>query len=172
MKSPYYCDVTSSFNIRPPELLYFNVLQLYSFNVLQLYSECFTVVGTVECQFNVELSNQQWFDGASHLIKLQACSVSKAVRYTQERMVVGDATATEMWNRVFHGIATSNEELVQRFVQPTQCTQVVSVVSLVKPWDRCKFMTHIALSLGRYETEVDLFCHRTLRDAYLKVIIS
>ena len=160
MKSPYYCDVTSSFNFRPPELLYFNDLQLYS--------ECFIVVGRRECQFNSQLYAQRWFDGISRLVKLRACSVNKAISYTQERMNVGDTRATEMWEQVFHGIAVGNIDLVQRFVQPTQSTEVVSVISLVRPWDRCKFMTHICLSLGKYETEVNLFCHRTLRDAYIQ----
>jgi len=28
--SPYWCDVTSSFNVRPPELVFFDDLQLYA----------------------------------------------------------------------------------------------------------------------------------------------
>ena len=42
-KSPYWCDSASSFNVRPPELL--------AFDNLQLYCECFVTAGTEQCSF-------------------------------------------------------------------------------------------------------------------------
>jgi len=50
-KSPYWCDATSAFNVRPPELLVFNDLQLYC--------ECFITVGTQNCSFDQDLSRQR-----------------------------------------------------------------------------------------------------------------
>ena len=56
-----------------------------------------------------------------------------------------------------------------RFVQVTDAHQMVSVISLVKPWDRTKFITHLLLSLGKYDTETDVFCRGSLKDAFVYV---
>jgi hypothetical protein len=56
----------------------------------------------------------------------------------------------------------------KRFVKETTATQIVAVISFVKPWDRPKFMTHLCLSQGRYTTELDAFASGSMKQAFYK----
>jgi Helitron helicase-like domain at N-terminus/PIF1-like helicase len=160
IKSPYWTDVTSSFNVRPPELVLFDDLQLYS--------ECFVNAGVQRCSFVSDVSCQPWFDGLSRRILLRSCSVEKAVSFVSRKAEQGDAQAVEMLESVFIRIATECDGYRERFVQKTDACQIVSVISLVKPWDVTKFLCHLCLSLGRYRTEVELFFNGTLKSAFVK----
>ena len=91
-RSPYWCDATSSFNIRPPELLFFNDLQLYC--------ECFVIVGRQPCSFNNDLGSQLWFDGLSRRVLLRSCSIPKAISFASQRANSGDTRAASMLRRV------------------------------------------------------------------------
>jgi hypothetical protein len=158
--SPYWCDLTSSFNVRPPELV--------MFDDLQLYCECFVADGTQECDFEVDVGKQLWLDGLSRRILLRSCSVRKAVDFVTSKAESGDIRAAEMLEAVFDPIGRGDPDFVQRFVQETDAQQVVSVISLVKPFDRTKFLSHLCMSLGRYRSEVDLFCNGAMTTAFIK----
>ena len=69
---------------------------------------------------------------------------------------------------VFFPICANEKGCHELFVEYTDAQQVVSVVSLVKPWDRTKFMRHLCLSLGTYVTEVDLFTNGSIHQAFMK----
>ena len=159
-KSPYWCDSASSFNVRPPELLVFDDLQLYC--------ECFVTAGTQRSSFTAELCDQRWFVVLSRLILLRSCSVSKAIEFLAAKSEQGDVRAERLLNCVFRPIANHEIGFHELFVRKTDAEQIVSVVSLVKPWDRTTFLAHLCLSLGHYTTEVDLFLHSNLRVAFVK----
>jgi len=159
-QSPYWCDATSSFNVRPPELLVFDNLQLYC--------ECFVVVGAQECSFESDIGIQPWFDGLSRRILLRSCSINKAVDYVKVKAKSLDRQAVELLVTILNPIVTKQPGFCERFVQLTDAEQVVAVVSLVKPWDRTKFITHLCLSLGHYRTEVDLFYSGSISSAFAK----
>jgi hypothetical protein len=159
-RSPYWCDLTSSFNVRPPELLFFDNLQVYS--------ECFVIKSSQESHFYSDAGNQPWFDGLSRRIFLRSSSVDKAVDFVQRKVNDGDARAIEMMQKVFQPIKLHVAESWERFVHITSGANVVSVISLVKPWDQQKFMSHLCMSLGQYETEIDLFMNQTLSMAFVK----
>jgi hypothetical protein len=159
-KSPYWCDPASSFNVRPAELTVFDDLQIYC--------ECFVTCGTQRSLFTDDLSDQKWFDGLSRLVLLRSCSVSKAVDFLVAKSVQGDVRADQLLNCVFLPITNGEDGFLERFVKQTDSQQVVSVISLVKPWDRTKFLSHLCLSLGRYTTEVGLFLNCNLRVAFVK----
>ena len=38
----------------------------------------------------------------------------------------------------------------------------------MKPWDRSKFLTHLCLSLGKYDTEFDLFTSGSIKEAFFR----
>jgi len=159
-KSPYWCDATSSFNIRPPELLFFDNLQLYC--------ECFVVVGTQDCHFESEVADQLWFDGLSRRVLLRSCSVEKAVDFVRMKVRLQNSDAAEMLSSVFVPIVKGLDGFCERFIQLSSARQMVSVISLVKPWDRTKFVGHLCLSLGRYTCEADLFCSGSVRFAFVQ----
>jgi PIF1-like helicase len=158
--SPYWCDSASTFNVRPPELLVFDDLQVFC--------ECFVTAGTRRSFFTQELCDQSWFDGLSRLVLLRSCSLSKAISFLTNKSASGDTRAQCLLDCVFQPIARHEMGYEERFVQHTDAQQVVSVISLVKPWDRTKFLAHLCLSLGRYRTEIDLFTNSNLRTAFVK----
>jgi AAA domain len=164
LKSPYYIDMTSSFNIRPPEMLFFQDLSLYS--------ECFVVVGKQPCSFTDDLRTQLWYDALSRRIKLRAASVAKATAYVMEKFNANtngqDTAAMEMLNAVFIPASTGDPDTVARFVDLSAVTDLVAVISFVKPWDKIKFLYHLCLSLGHYDTEIDLFCNVNIRLVFEK----
>ena len=159
-QSPYLLDHTSAFNIRPPELLVFDNLQVYC--------ECFVTASTQPCTFTEDLSEQQWFDGLSHLVLIRSCSILKAVDFLTSKVRDGDFRAAHLLDCVFQPIVCGQIGFAELFVKNVVAQQVVSVISLVKPWDRTKFLAHLCLSLGRYVTEVDLFMNSSLRVGFVK----
>jgi len=73
---------TSSFNVRPPELLVFDDLQLFC--------ECFVTAGTRKSSFTQEMWDHRWFDGLSRLVLLHSCSLIKAVTFLTNKSEVRD----------------------------------------------------------------------------------
>jgi predicted GIY-YIG superfamily endonuclease len=67
---------------------------------------------------------------------------------------------------VFDPVRRGDSKAIQTFVQASGVRETVAVVSLVKPWDRHKFVTHLCLSLGTYTTENDIFCSRDMKAAF------
>ena len=159
-RSPYWVDSTSSFNIRPPELLFFNDLQTYC--------ECFVSVGKEKCSYDVDVAMQKWFDGLSRRIMLRSSSIDKAVQFVVERSSQGCNEADVMLQSVFRPIRREDEGFWNRYVKATPADQTVSVISFVKPWERAQFVYHLCLSLGRYDTEMDVFSRGSLREAFFR----
>jgi hypothetical protein len=160
-RSPYWCDATSSFNVRPAELL--------MFDDLQVYCECFVVSGTDNCVFDRDsVANQLWFDGLSRRILLRSCSVGKAVEFLTKKSLAGGVSAGVMLTSVFQPILNGEDGFRERFVKVTTAKEMVSVISIIKPWDSTKFVTHLCLSLGHYGTETDLFSEGNMKDAFVK----
>lgn len=119
IKSPYVLDAASAFNLRPPELLFFNDYQLYT--------ECFVAVRTQSTVCCNDVASQPWMDGASRLIKLQACSIGKALDFVNRKAAAGDASATEMQQLVFEPISRSESFAIAKFVQPDHDREVMQI---------------------------------------------
>jgi hypothetical protein len=131
-----------------------------------LYSECFVVSNTRVTKISVALETQSWFDGASRLVKLRACSIGKALQLAAE----GNEAASEMLEHVFSPTSAENPDaaLLARLVMDSRDCEVVTVVSFVKPWDRAKFLVHLCKSLGSYNTEADLFLRSDIKQAMVR----
>jgi predicted GIY-YIG superfamily endonuclease len=152
IKSPYWCDATSLFNIRPPELLFIDSLCVYC--------ECFVTKiqkGKGGCLFSEDVSSQKWFDGLSHRVYLRSCSIDKAVEFVRRKALKGDETARTMYRSVFLPISRRDAKSWQNFVELSASRETVSVTSIVKPWDRTKFLAHLCMLMGTYHTEFGLF---------------
>jgi len=72
-------------------------------------------------------------------------------------------------HEIFLPIEQGVVDLVKLFVHFINTREVVSVISSVKPWDRSKFINHLCLSLGKYDTEFDVFRSGSIREAFFKV---
>jgi hypothetical protein len=157
-KSSYVIDTTSAFNVRAPELLIFDSLTLYS--------ECFTRQGHVRCRrFSQDISAEGWIDGTGRAVKVWSCSVNKCVNFLQAKFVSGILLAQVLLEQIFWPLQRGCPVLCKRFVVATDATQIVSVISHVKPWDRTKFLTHVCLSEGTYKTEMDMFAVGSIKEA-------
>ena len=127
------------------------------FDDLALYNECFIVLKAEKYVVVNQLGLQKWLDGAGRLSKLRSCSVDKAINFLNSKRACNNEIAVCLYDSVFVHIKQSVPDFVKRFIFQTNATEVVSVISAVKPWDVTKFFTHLCLSLGSYETEYDLF---------------
>ena len=155
--SAFCIDRTSGFNLRPPELLVFDDLQFYN--------ECFVALKCRHSRLSADVAAQPFEDGAGRLVKIYSCSVSQCISFLETKPE--SFAAIELLQRIFLPIQSGNSpDLVKIFVQATTARVIVSVISFVKPWDRTKFLTHLCLSLGRYQTEMDLFCCGNIKQAF------
>jgi hypothetical protein len=161
IKSSFSIDTTSAFNIRPPELVVFNDLQLYN--------ECFVTRRDRKQHRrpNVELAAEAWTDGSGYVVQIWSCSVDKCVNFLLANLVSGNAFVRQLLDDVFLPIQRGCAVLRKRFVRDTNASQIVAVVSTVKPWDKTKFMTHLCLSQGKYVTELDLFATGNIKEAFV-----
>jgi hypothetical protein len=73
-----------------------------------------------------------------------------------------------MLQTAFIPIEEGCKDFVKLFVQNMSTSVVTSVISSVKPWDRSKFVTHLCLSLGRYDSEFNLFRSGSIRETLFK----
>ena len=136
------------------------------FDELQLYSECFAADRTEKAVYKLDLSEQPFYDGKSRRIRLRDCCIDKAVKFVREKADKGDIYALQMLDNVFQPILEGREGFSLRFVLTTDTNDFISVITLVRPWDRAKFLVHLCLSLGTYDTETDLFCVGDLKESF------
>ena len=160
IKCPYVLDAVFTFNIRPPELLFFDNFQVYC--------ECFVVIAARKTFCMTDVAMQSWFDGASRLIKLRSCSIRKALEVVTAKADCGDIAAVTMLQAVFSPIAAGSRTAMDKFVHKCETREVVAVVPFVKPWDRAKYLLHLCKTLGTYKCESDLFLRGGIKQAFVK----
>jgi hypothetical protein len=134
--SPFQCDATSSFNVRPPELMFFDSLQVYA--------ECFVNVGKQTPSFHSELHLQPWYDGLSRRVKLRSTSIDNAVAFVMESANAGSLAASQMLASVFDLMSVGDPAMWKLYRGLFDVHSDRSGgISLVKPWDVTKFLTHV-----------------------------
>jgi predicted GIY-YIG superfamily endonuclease len=140
--------LTEKFNIRPPELLIFsNISQYYAFFTFTLHSKEDHVV-------HPHIKDQRWLNGVSQRVKLRLCAVDEATDYLRAK---GPSVARNAMLELFQHIQLAeNDELRHRFVDSGVTRETIPVLSTVVPTQRTRFLYHLSLSLGNYETEFDL----------------
>ena len=131
-----------------------------------MYHECFFADYSRHGKINPDLAAEPWIDGAERVIKIYSCSISKCIKFLRHKCESGSEVAQQLLEEVFMPIASGAADMVEKFVKTTVAREIVSVISCPKPWDRTKFLTHLCLSLGRYETEIDIFCSGDIKEAF------
>ena len=89
-------------------------------------------------------------------MKIYSCSINKCIDFLRHKFESGNEVAEKLLQQIFLPLADGSSNLHDIFLKTV--TAIVSVISFAKPWDRTTFLTHLCLSLGRYQTEIDLFC--------------
>ena len=80
----------------------------------------------------------------------------------------GNEISNILLKEIFLPIEHGSVELIELFVHSMNTREVVSVISAVKPWDRSKFLTHLCVSFGKYDTEFDLFTSGSIKGAFVR----
>jgi hypothetical protein len=175
----HYPDTTTAFSLRPPELLIFNRLGEYSKWFTSFKQEEPKVITS---EF---LDEFPFYDGAGRRVKIRAAHIPDAVQYL--RSVLFDANrehetkhiASTLLNSVFEPLLTlynswdkktgfPTSRISKRFVCERDTRRTVPVFSSVSPSNATKFLVHLLLSMGEFNTEWDLYNVRSLKESFYK----
>ena len=152
-------DKISIFSIRPPQLLFVDEVEKYF---------RWFVRGNVTkslLDFNQE---RAWIDGTERLIKLRVKAREEFVSYAQNRLNQLPENNEECHNIVDCITLIKRDSSLHSVKDDSSASLPVVVFSEVSPLNTVGFLTHIILTLGKYETEYSLFKNFSMVDAFAK----
>ena len=184
-------DKITKFSVRPPELrqLFRNVGNYYRWFIIindRMNREMLEEV------LDVSINSSMWIDGLQNQVCVRVKALPEIGRYLESLDIVDDRCdprnimhkfMTKMIH--FHGITEEDKQHLSE-EDHHLCGNMeafmhyndeyrhipIPVFSYVKPTMGPRFILHILLSLGEFDTEMDLILHRTLRESlrYAKLI--
>ncbi|KAF4714116.1 hypothetical protein FOZ62_022488, partial [Perkinsus olseni] len=174
-------DAISIFGVRPPELLFISSVKDYFECVdrkaipKRMLRNGDQIQEVNEALLRVELAECPWIDGFDKQVRLLPNCISRvreaAVAYVTNRAYYYPQQG-ELVRSIIRDILDpllGNEppmDLVERFVVPDDFFPRVAVLSNPLPRYADRFLIHIILSMGRYETEVGVFDVANLRQSF------
>ena len=174
-------DQTSAFSLRPPELLCISHLKEYT----KFCSS--TPIRPVPSPSDSSIAAVSLVDGARRMIRFRVRHVIEAKAYLERKLQTGnfchpddEERARNLLNEILLPVCaileTSAEgglELLRRdplgkkFVDFNNLNEVLAVYTSASPKYLHPFMIHLLLLFGDFHTELDLYSHATLRDAFV-----
>ena len=147
------------------------------FDTLQMYCKWF-IRGPRCRQYEASpaLAECVWIDGTGHRVYLRQRYIAEAAEHIFDMSFAdNDAMsepAAELYRHVFSRLERTLEEnqhtpLYLRFVDTTATQRNVVVYSAVTLFQFPRFLVHLLLSKGHFQTEVDLYSSRDLREAFV-----
>ena len=165
---------TERFNIRPPELLFVNKLQLYH--------EIFTYCGKQKkSEISAEALNDPLVDACGSRIKIRKSGITKLSAYLHsmdrcgeyaenERSEESVTFIAEVLNKIKIEENKEEKPFTKRFVDLNECNEAIAVCTTVYPNRAINFIYSLIITLGRYETELDVFSGITsFKEAFQRV---
>ncbi|KAF4650828.1 hypothetical protein FOL47_000836 [Perkinsus chesapeaki] len=153
-------DPICHFSLRPPELLYIDDLRTYTkfFTSKPAKKTDFPVNNrerptVYDAMIKEDVRESSWIDATGKIIRVQKRYLDRLIAYTQEKANT-DERAREVV--ILLEEAQQRDELHRRLVDSSSKRRVV-VFSSALPHHGHKFLVHLLLTLGRFETELDLF---------------
>ncbi len=154
-ESTYAMDPTTSFSVRPPELRRYDSLEDYSrFFVTDKLVNEYVVPDT--------LRNCPWISGIGRRVYLRISMIQEAAEWFRDNVAEG-APERALYESILVPLQEEVDqpgpewtELFLRFVDVTKTKKAVAVFSMTSPENFSKFLYHLVLTRGRYESEVDL----------------
>lgn len=178
--SPVTVDKTTVFGVRPPELRFVMNQGLY----YKWFVRGKSLRGTAGLELQsaavqVEVVNTQWVDGFNAVIRVRLKALPILIHYANgggnapraRREVLALMTALERYcvrPITLPSDQVHRDELMERFVVDEGDTPLpVIVFSNIKPTRPQNFLLHVALSMGEFSNEVELFMNSTdIRSIY------
>ncbi|CAG0890579.1 unnamed protein product [Cyprideis torosa] len=148
---------TEKFNVRPPELL--------AFNSIQIFTETFIMRGTATEPPAADVKASQWIDALGRRYKIRDNGLEDALLFVQQQQQQHPSLA--VLEEILTGIKNGDPILQKRFLQVTDQNLTVSVISNVTPLQKLRFLFHAALTLGTYVCELELFPKGDMRQAFV-----
>lgn len=180
--SKLHPDVVTRFSIRPPELLLFDQLEtFFEWFVPRLTGK---VVRITE-----DLSEQVWADGFNRVYRLRVPAVKRAHAYLCQQLNEGgryfeqaSALEAEVFSRLVQltdrvrvlpdgtvdisHFQAAEKIMYERFVDVTAVRSSFVVVSDINPAVRERWFYHLCLTLGKFETEFEVFNVGRMKEAF------
>ncbi|XP_047741131.1 uncharacterized protein LOC125179393 [Hyalella azteca] len=159
-------DPTSTFNLRPPELLFVRSVSDYI--------QWFSGKSVRSYKASADLETSPWIDGDCKQMRIR-------IRYLPALKTHLRQLAAQNGNFDHHDILNLVERLAaelmqdlprsamfKNFVDSESSKEVVVVSSGIEPKCFNKFLVHILLTQGKFDTEIDLFGFPTLLHSFEK----
>ena len=170
--SDFYLDKTSSFSLRPPELLM--VCEL------ELYLRWFTTDINIHTKLNENVQLSHWVDGAGRCVRIEQAHIADVANYIHRYTTSPDANlrhvSEELFASIFgplyyedrfsnHGHDHAFSELYLRFVDTSKTKRNVVVFTSPPPSYMPNFLIHLLLTMDKFVTEDELYEGPTITDA-------
>ncbi|XP_039271516.2 uncharacterized protein LOC120345964 [Styela clava] len=160
---------TEKFNIRPPELLFVNKLLLYH--------EIFIYTG-LRASSNLQISSDpmadKLYDACGCEVKIRRSGLNKLRAFLQESSSYADhhKSSRNFLVKLVRCLSSETDDTQQyskTFIHENDVKEMVAVSSYIYPNKKINFLYHLALTLGCYDTEFDLFNYtNSFRDVFIR----
>ena len=161
LKSELTTDNVTKFSMRPPELLCIKRL-------LDYFSFFFRSKPIPPSRINMLLRKKPtpWVDGLNCQVKMRPA----AIPAIEELALSMDSCCArvQLFSNVLNCL--SDESYYNTYVEneaQLSKTPAIVVFSNVFPKEGLKFLFHLLLTMGEFETELDLFSHTSLRECFV-----
>ncbi|CAG0901418.1 unnamed protein product [Cyprideis torosa] len=132
-----------------------------------MFSETFVRVGTSSEEPTQDAKATPWIDALGRRYKLRDNGIEAAKLFLQAPRLRRHPSRQTL-QQVITGLENNDPVLQNRFLQVTEQNLTVSVVSNVTPYQMLKFLFHVALTLGHYECELQLFPRGNMKEAFVR----
>lgn len=177
-------DRTSTFSMRPPELLIVNALGDY----ITWFASSWTKNPPLPRDAHIE-STPLW-DGCGKIIKIRYAHLNDVATYIHKRLNEYSinpmslssqeyASALDLSNNILNRLVTERDMLLEpfnrlqenkfatRFINFSEDVPSIGVPSMISPRYAHPFLIHILLTEGRFQTEYDLYSKSNLKEAFM-----
>ena len=161
--SNFYVDRTTSFSIRPPELLFINKVELY----LKFFT-----FDSGKFNLKEDLWDSPFIDGMNRRVRVRIVYLF-AVRDMLNQLPNHQSESTLMLLSIFNSLCeevnqSALSERFHTFVDSSAVKEVVPVMSNIDVNVPGKFLIHLLISMGKFETEHGLYTEESLYNAFVK----
>jgi predicted GIY-YIG superfamily endonuclease len=171
-------DKVSIFSIRPPELRQlFNRIGFY-FRWFQVSNKTLKGERIME-MIGEDLERSSWIDGLQHQVLVRRKALGEILDYCNSLEQGGQDNPPSLMIEIFRSIhqELSSDHVLDEGFQEYVFKNLLDadlgfehlpcpVYSYVKPTMGFSFLNHILLSMGQFETEIDLKMHHSIRDSF------
>ena len=172
-RGSYYLDVMTSFSLRPPELRLVDNVELYA----KYFT--FSCQGARRTVLHDDLSLSPWVDGANRQVRMRHAHVSAATQLIIDLQQNADGAIAAQAHDLSDAILlpVQNEHLTNddmtlllplyhRFLDTGKMKRNVVTFTQVTPTQFPRFLIHLMLSMGHFETEIDLYSSPSMIKAF------